>query len=221
MAYALKPGLSFCHVAGRLIFLDLGADRYFCLSAEAERSLARAIAEAPAEPEDAAILAGLQHQGMLRTGTAEPLLRPCPGVCEARSSMLDAHPIPVPPLGTFLAGMALLRAPLRLRLFGLSAAIARLQIKKARLRPARFERERLARSGGAFARLRALATSHDQCLPRSLAVAEQLFTAGVRADLILAVKLQPFAAHAWVQWGDIVVNDRVDAVRDFTPILVV
>ncbi len=220
MAYTLKPGISFCHVAGRTIFLDLRADRYFCLASDAERSFGR-LAAASSRAEDMRILEGLTHQGILRAGDTGSVLQPCPAVTEVRASLLDAAPMPVRPLQTLLAGMALLRAPLRLRLFGLHAAIARVQARKARLMSIGSERETLARAAAAFAQLRAIATTHDQCLPRSLAVAERLLAAGVQAELVLAVKLQPFAAHAWVQWHDLVVNDRVDAVRDFTPILVV
>ena len=35
------------------------------------------------------------------------------------------------------------------------------------------------------------------------------------------VKLRPFQAHCWVQVGDAIVTDRLDVVRNFTPIRVV
>jgi hypothetical protein len=37
---------------------------------------------------------------------------------------------------------------------------------------------------------------------------------------IFGVKLEPFAAHCWVQSGDTVLNDTVEVVRQYTPILV-
>jgi hypothetical protein len=40
-------------------------------------------------------------------------------------------------------------------------------------------------------------------------------------DLVIGVRLAPFSFHAWVQFGDIVLNDEVDTVRPYTPILVV
>jgi hypothetical protein len=40
-------------------------------------------------------------------------------------------------------------------------------------------------------------------------------------DLVLGVRMMPFAAHAWVQDGDTVLNDTVDYVSAYTPILVV
>ena len=39
--------------------------------------------------------------------------------------------------------------------------------------------------------------------------------------LVFAVMTRPFAAHCWVQLDETVLNDRLDHVRKFTPILVV
>jgi hypothetical protein len=40
-------------------------------------------------------------------------------------------------------------------------------------------------------------------------------------SLVLGVRINPFAAHAWVQIGDRVLVGDYDQVRLFTPILVV
>jgi hypothetical protein len=39
--------------------------------------------------------------------------------------------------------------------------------------------------------------------------------------LVIAVSLRPFLAHSWVQQGDVLLNERVDVARTFTPILVI
>lgn len=69
-------------------------------------------------------------------------------------------------------------------------------------------------------RSRRLWSAEDRCLPRSLALAHLLREAGSGAKLALGVMGQPFAAHAWVQDGDVVLNDTLDHVRLFTPILI-
>jgi hypothetical protein len=61
----------------------------------------------------------------------------------------------------------------------------------------------------------------DKCLPRSLALVRYLSKRGVLADLIIGVKMRPFAAHAWVEHRGFVLNDTVDGVQPYTPILVV
>ncbi len=43
---------------------------------------------------------------------------------------------------------------------------------------------------------------------------------GLKPDLIFGVSMRPFRSHCWVQVGDIVINDRLDNIRNFTPILV-
>lgn len=68
---------------------------------------------------------------------------------------------------------------------------------------------------------RRLWSSRDRCLPRSLALTHALRTQGCAAQLVIGVAMQPFAAHAWVQDDDRVVNDTLDHAALFTPILVV
>ena len=41
------------------------------------------------------------------------------------------------------------------------------------------------------------------------------------AFLVIGVTASPFGAHAWVQIGDVVLNDSVDRVRRFVPILTI
>lgn len=65
-----------------------------------------------------------------------------------------------------------------------------------------------------------LATPLDHCLPRSVWAAHCLLDRGILPDLIFGVRLNPFSAHCWVQCGETVMNDRLDDVRNYTPILV-
>jgi hypothetical protein len=41
------------------------------------------------------------------------------------------------------------------------------------------------------------------------------------ADLVFAAKLDPFAAHCWLQSGEVLLNDRLDRIESFTPVCVV
>lgn len=59
----------------------------------------------------------------------------------------------------------------------------------------------------------------DSCLSRSLTIRRFLLYHRISAKLVIGVRLVPFTAHAWIQLGTIVVNDAVDHVRSFTPIM--
>jgi hypothetical protein len=57
------------------------------------------------------------------------------------------------------------------------------------------------------------------CLFDSLALLHFLARYRMFPNWVYGVKLEPFAAHCWVQAGDKVVNDIIDNVRDYTPIM--
>jgi hypothetical protein len=75
---------------------------------------------------------------------------------------------------------------------------------------------------GAFIRLRPLLFgAQDACLFDSLALVRFLATYGLFPMCVIGVQTGPFAAHCWVQHGDVVFNDEPEYVRRFTPILAV
>lgn len=59
------------------------------------------------------------------------------------------------------------------------------------------------------------------CIFDSLALLHFLAHYRVFPEWVFGVKLQPFGAHCWVQAGPIVVNDTIDNVRDYTPIMAI
>ena len=73
----------------------------------------------------------------------------------------------------------------------------------------------------AFEHARLLRSAADRCLPRSIALKLRLAKLRHRTHLVIGVKDRPFGAHAWVQHGDIVLNDSLEEVRRYTPILII
>lgn len=57
------------------------------------------------------------------------------------------------------------------------------------------------------------------CLLDSVALGKFLLWQGLSPTLVIGVKTRPFGAHAWVQIGSFVLNDKVENVRMHTPIL--
>ena len=78
-----------------------------------------------------------------------------------------------------------------------------------------------ARTIRAFEYARLLRTAADRCLPRSIALALCLASDGMRANVVVGVRLAPFGAHCWVQQGGDVLNDSVEEVLCYRPILVI
>ena len=66
-----------------------------------------------------------------------------------------------------------------------------------------------------------LRTAADRCLPRSIALALRLARHGFAAQLVIGVRTNPFGAHSWTQHEGAVLNDSVEEVLRFKPILIV
>ncbi len=72
-----------------------------------------------------------------------------------------------------------------------------------------------------FRRLRPiLYTASKACLFDSLALGNFLSKYGLRPSMVFGVSAAPFAAHCWLQQGEIIFNDDPLSVRQYTPILI-
>lgn len=64
-------------------------------------------------------------------------------------------------------------------------------------------------------------TARDRCLHDSLTLIRFLAARALFPNWVIGVRTRPFAAHSWVQSGNMVLNDLHENVRAFHPILVV
>ena len=220
-SFALKPGVSFCETAGRILFLDIVANRYFGLSLDAESSFRRLAAAEPLDTADAIRLRAMAQSGLLAAADADLRPRACPPQPKPFHSLVDRQEHPR--AGAVAGALARLTASsLALRARPLAAVLARLERRKSVASRAPGDAESvMGEVAAAFRRSMLIASPLDQCLPRSLAAAHRLLDHGVSADLVIGVRLRPFAAHCWVQRGPVLVNETIDQVRTFTPILIV
>lgn len=215
MGYRFAPGVFACRADGQLVVLNLRADRYLLLPPAIDASLTRLLLGENDEPEDPALRARLCEQALVLEACPSGGLALCDHPCPERSLVDSGWPTPGP-LALAGAAIRVTRAGFALRYCGLERAIGRVADTTA---TAGDDLSRVDRAAAAFAALRLALPSFDRCLPLSvaLAAAAKRHHAGVR--LVLGVKCNPFGAHAWVQLGTRVLNDRLDAVRNFTPIL--
>lgn len=122
-------------------------------------------------------------------------------------------------VGHFIASYVLI--VVSLRLFGLTHLIRRLESKKCP-RSTTLCTEDVKDVVNAFHTIRPwVYTAKSACLIDSLTLSEFLMHYQIAPTFVIGVKTKPFAAHAWVQVGDHVLNDSVDYVRGYTPLLAV
>jgi Transglutaminase-like superfamily len=62
-------------------------------------------------------------------------------------------------------------------------------------------------------------TAQRRCLFDSLVLSVYLTRGMTPCTFVIAVATKPFLAHAWVQIGELVLNDTAERVQDFTPML--
>ncbi|MCW1430886.1 lasso peptide biosynthesis B2 protein [Novosphingobium sp. JCM 18896] len=189
------------------MFLDVAADRYFCLGRETEAAWRAALAGTP-DPDQVALLER-------RRLTVSP---PCPGAI-ATASQLDqaaTRSADVRRMAALASGIWTARRCLRRDgLAGGLEALRHARRRAARRAPPTGELSQIARD---FARLALFITPHNQCLPHSLALATHLAARGHRPELVVGVRMGPFRAHCWVECDGSLVNDRYERVRSYAPI---
>lgn len=220
MGFILRHGVTFCRTGGFTFFLDVERDRYCAIGGNADAGFARLVAGTGLADSDAALIATLVRDGLVveTRGTDRPY--PCVHASTPPDSAIDLAERDrlKPSMTVALARILMTRSSLKAT--GLAATLRRLAARKRRMPPRAAPADTLARVAGAFERCNAVASPLDQCLPRSIAVAHRLLDRGAHPTLLIGVRAQPFAAHCWVEGGGLIVNDRYDTVRTFTPILV-
>ncbi|HEY2707198.1 MAG TPA: lasso peptide biosynthesis B2 protein [Caulobacteraceae bacterium] len=72
-----------------------------------------------------------------------------------------------------------------------------------------------------FDQLSPFAPFHGECLFRAFVLLAYLRLEGRDATWVFGVRTYPFQAHCWLQVGDVVLNDAVERICAYTPILAV
>lgn len=235
--YALAEHVFVCLNGEHLVLLDLKEDRYWALEAAQTSGLGSLVggwpvkdsdtgaAQAPT-PETAAAIEVLRGRGLL-TDNAPPGkdATPVSATTPARELITDSeHPSRAGAGSWWSFFTACVFAKIALRTFPFERVIRRVRQRKATsaATTAALDVERARTLVDAFVHYRVfLFSSKNECLYDSLALIEYLARNGLYADWVFGVQTRPFAAHCWVQHGDIVFNDTVEHVSGYTPIMVV
>jgi len=219
MYYRVRDGLSWCSGDGRVVFMDLPADRYFRLRPEDERAFRDWVQSGAAPQEDPG--------GLIAAGVLVP--------CDAPHPPLAMTAIALPTVdlaeqdderaraSDIMRGLvAQRRAKIAVRRGELSRLIAAIRTRPTPGRAPVGDADRVAsRIAAAFAAPPLCFGKSGQCLPRALAAFALCRRGGIVPTLVFGVRLEPFAAHCWLQIGATMIVGDLDQARMFTPILVV
>jgi hypothetical protein len=232
--YHLARHAFVCLCGEQAILLDLHRDQYLALSDESSRLLGHAVVDWPIVPTgplstqqgvDAAV-GELAARGLI---TPDPLqgkpagrpefLQPTETLIPRAQLFADSHGRQASSRASRLARIAIaaVRARLWLRLRSIEWIVdnlSRTEVRSPLDESAARDHVALFYEARPF-----LFSSRNACLFDSLALLLFLRRLGVHPQWIFGVRTGPFAAHCWLQSGHIVLNDTVDNVRSYTPIM--
>ena len=216
MGWKLAPGTGYCEVGGELVFLDLARDRYFALRGQDRAAFERLRA---GEPNDSDAMGRLVATGFLvRSGEPTKLDAASPHIPPEDLSAIADGP-PSLRMG-FAAARALRWARRAMRPNRIAATVERMGNAKVRLGVPGAEAA-LREAAASYAASRWMARTPPRCLVDALALDHILLTRGLGARLVFGVRLNPFAAHCWLQSPGAVLTGTAAEARNFTPILAV
>jgi hypothetical protein len=119
MGFALRQGVSFCEVSDRLLFLDIVADRYFCLQPRVEHAFRMLMRDKVLNEGQRCDLSSMLHTGTLLEAAGHDVPHAFRHHPQALHSLLDTQgsPATVPGLAGALTAVLSARLSLRWRRF--------------------------------------------------------------------------------------------------------
>jgi len=211
MGFALRDDVYYCIANGQVVLLDLRANKLFCLPPAADSAFQCLMETTPTREAHADALEPLISQGVLCEAPGEGLVGP-----RTRPvSPLRDLPMRLPQAtlaGTLCATVRqlLIMADLRSRpIYAVLGDIRTAKAGQCQRRTNLADPSTQKRLAAMLATRRIIATE-DKCLRWSIAMTRHLGINGAYPDLVFGVRMKPFSAHAWVQDGDIVLNDSAD-----------
>ena len=212
MCLWLAQGVHATDVAGDLVFLAVEADAYFCLVGGGQYLSLRPDGGVEASPAAAAndlVQAGLlDHKPSAPRRRAPRAARALPRLAASPTLVLAARA-----LGANLrASRAIAGRP-----FGALLDLAGACSDEAFAPPS----PSLLQHASRFDQIAPWLPRDGVCLMRSLQQRLYLSSLGHSAAWVFGVRTWPFEAHCWLQVGDMVLDDTVEHVCGFSPIMVV
>jgi len=239
-SFYLSKEVFFCLADNRYVFLDLRSDEYLCLGrkhTDAMKCLLRdhqitgggsieGLAQGIEDLDSRPVLEALLNRRLLVESDVNGKLPTPTHFPVPSASTMERVDEPRPRIGplhvcNFFAGAA--AASAQLRWGSIEHTVGTVAARRStRTAITATDDVRAIRSlFEVFNRLRPYYPRPYLCLFDSLALLYFLARYDAFPQWVYGVKLEPFAAHCWVQAGSSVINDIIDNVRDYTPIMIV
>lgn len=229
--YSLAPQVHACLVDGCAVFLDLPNDRYLGLDREDSARLQTSMTvsglarQPPAtDPATADLVKRLLEQGVLRDSpTNQNWLRRQAVPTPTEDYLHDTAPCTWP---TAAEAMRLLAAAARtsaaLRCRSLNETVSGLLRQRAHSAPAqRADIPKATLLTKKFLALRPFYARKYLCLFDCLALLDFLARYRIYPRWVFGVQLFPFSAHCWIQIETMLLNDTLETIRHYTPIMAI
>ena len=237
-SYFLSSHTFFCLADGHYVFLDLRSDEYLCLGRThtdaiegllnghqtATELLAGIRLRDSRDSDQDAVMRALLRKELLVEDAAEgkpvtPALVDAPMASVAENSDKPRPGIGLAHVWNFFAASA--TASKNVRWGSIERTVREVEARKSTHIAAATvaDDDVITNLFEIFRTLRPYYPRPYLCMFDSLALLHFLARYGVFPQWVYGVKLEPFGAHCWVQAGDLVVNDIVDNVRGYTPIM--
>lgn len=223
--YLLPAGVHCCRLDAAFVFLDLARDDYTLIPGDAAAALS-VLASQPEQLTEAHArsLQELVTAGLLTTRLSEGRRFAPTHANFATESLLDSESsdeLKVRPthLWNFIA--ACTTAAIRLKARSIEGTVTRVARRKARRSSADLDMQRARQLTAIFRKLRALFPFNYLCLFDSLALIEFLARYDLFPNWVFGVRLAPWAAHCWVQHGDVAFNECIEEAAHYSQIMAI
>lgn len=226
-SYGLSRDVYSCVANRHLVFLDLRRDKYLCLDQDSSAVLLAGVSGSQhAESQDLLeqIAGSLLNQELLDGRSVGRAIGGAPDVEAPRRALSEGDDLLRGTISfadriCFMRAATYIRA--RLKFLAIKNIVDGIREKRETIGPSitSIEDAYLHRMVTIYRRLRPQFPAKYCCLFDSLALLEFLGSHRLLPTLVFGVKMDPWGAHCWLQDGDVVVNDTVEYVRDFAPIM--
>lgn len=226
--YFLPRHVYFCCRGTSLVFLDLKQDDYTLVDGDAANAI-RAVSSTTQSEEStldlSSTLKDLREGGLLTTDPVDSRSILPTRIQVAMEALVDVEASPLVRVNAqhiIRFAAACICAAIRLRWSHIEQTVRSVEKQKSQAAPWETSHLEKARELTAvFLKLRSLFPKNYRCLYDSLALIKFLGWYQIYPTWVFGVRLEPWAAHCWIQEGPFVFNEGVEEAASYTPVMAI